>query len=307
MRITKIDESAYLPASAVRRLLELGEFTKHDDRPTREEAVARLLSADIAIVEWTKIDRNMLERVRDRLKYIVVALTGYEFVDVHAAREFGIPVSNIPGYSRQSVAEHAFAMLLALTRRVRDADQAARAGKRDYFEPFLSTELYEKTLGILGLGNIGSWIAQIGAGFGMKVIGHSRSPKHLPGVADVNLTTLLKDSDVLMVCVDYNKSTEGMLSVDRLSLMKPTAVLVSIAPSQICDEAAMAEMIKDHKLGGVALDIPAEHSPLEDQVESTILTPGIAWYTRSALDRLVSILISNVESFLAGSHQNAVN
>jgi len=305
MRITKIDESAYLPEYAIQRLSEMGQFVKYDDRPSREEAIRRLNETDIAIVEWTAIDRDMFEQITG-LKYIVVALTGYEFVDVTAAKEHGILVSNIPGYSRQSVAEHAFALLLAVNRRIRQADQAARKGKRDYFEPFLATELYGKTLGILGLGNIGSWIAKIGQGFGMSVIAHSRTPKGLPNIKDVGLEELLKESDVVMVCVSYNESTVGMLSRERLALMKPTAFLVSIAPAGICDEAALADMLETGKLAGVGLDIPQEDSPLE-KVENAVLTPGIAWYTQDSLDRLISILLDNIEKFIAGEPQNVVN
>ena len=305
MRITKIDESAYLPEYAIQRFSEMGTFKKYDDRPSREEAIRRLNETDVAIVEWTSIDREMFGHITG-LKYIVVALTGYEFVDVVAAKERGILVSNLPTYSRQSVAEHAFALLLAVNRRTCEADHAAREGKRDYFEPFLATELYEKTLGIVGLGNIGSWIAKIGQGFGMNVIGCSRKPKSIPSVRDVGLEELLRKSDVVVVSVDYNDSTAGMLSRERLALLKPTSFVVSIAPPGILDEAALADMLAAGKLSGVGLDIPQKGSPLE-KIERSVLTPGIAWYTQDSLDRSISILVTNVEKFIAGKPQNVVN
>lgn len=305
MRITKIDESAYFPEYAVRRFEELGEFVKYDDRPTESEAIQRLNDTDIAIVEWTEITREMLQQI-EGLKHIVVALTGYEFVDVKAARERGILVSNIAEYSRQSVAEHVFAMLLFLNRKIRQADQAARAGKRDYYEDFLTMELYGKTLGVLGLGSIGSWVARIGQGFGMHTIAHSRAPKNRPGIEDVSLDELLRRSDVVVVCVDHNDTTAGLLSKQRLSLLKPTAFFLSIAPPGICDESALAGMLQTGRLAGVGLDIPEEDSPLEAE-ESAVLTPGIAWHTQDSLDRLASIMIENVESFLAGNPRNVVN
>ena len=309
MKITKIDESAYLPESAINRLKKLGEFRKHDDRPSREEAISRLSDTDLAIVEWTNVDRSMIQKIRetsDRLKYIVIALTGYEFVDVQAAKEYGILASNIPNYSKQSVAEHAFAMLLALIRNIKAADAAAREGKRDYFEHFMSTELYGKTLGILGLGSIGSWISHIGLGFGMKVIAHSRKPKDLPNVRDVSLEDLLMGSDVFVVSVDYNQTTANLLTKERLGLLKPDSYFVSITPSGIYDEDALADMVQRNKLAGVALDIPKEHSPLE-KIDKTILTPCTAWYTQASLDRLATIMVDNVEQYILGKPQNLVN
>lgn len=305
MKITKLDESAYFPQHAVSRLKTLGEFVKFDDRPNEEEAIKRLSNTDIAIVEWTSIDKSMIEKI-SQLKHIVVALTGYEFVDVKSAREHGISVSNIPMYSRQSVAEHAFAILLTLVRKIEDADHAAKSGKRDYFDPFLSMELYGKTLGIIGLGNIGSWMAKIGQGFGMTVVGHSRSPKNIPGIRDISLEELLRISDVVMVSVDSNETTKGLLNKTNLTYLKKTAYIVCISPTGIVDEEVLANMLSSNKLSGVGLDIAEEHSPLEKS-RNSIITPGCAWYTQDALDRLAGIMVDDVESYIKGSPINLVN
>lgn len=304
MKITYLDEPTYLPQHAIDKLNTLGEFVVYKDRPSREEAVKRLSETDIAIIEWTDIDLEMLEQVQ-QLKYIVVALTGYDFVDVKSAKEKGISVSNIPAYSRQSVAEQAFALLLATNRKLLLSDKAAREGKRHYFEPFMGMELYGKTLGILGLGDIGSWMAHIGFGFGMEVIGTSRSPKNIPNVKDVDLDELLKTSDALMISVDRNESTAGMLSKEKLALMKETAFLVSIV-SGICDEEALADMLRNGKLAGVGLDMPSENTPLVD-LDSAVLSTTTAWYTQDALNRLVSTIIQNVEGFITGKPCNVVN
>lgn len=304
MKITYLDEPTYLPEYAIDRLKKLGEFVAYHDRPSKEEAVRRLSDTDIAIVEWTAIDRAMFEQIHD-LRYIVVALTGYSFIDVVAAKEHGVLVSNIPTYSRRSVAEQAFALLLAVNRKLLLTDREARIGKRDYFQPFLGTELYGKTLGILGLGNIGSWIAQIGLGFGMSVIGTSRNPKKIPNVEDVSLEELLSRSDALVVCVDRNNSTVGMLSRQRLSSMRKTAFLVSIV-SGVCDEEALADMLRQGKLAGVGLDIPSKNTPLT-QLDNAVLTTGTGWYTQDSLDRLMSIVIANIERYIQGNPQNVVN
>lgn len=304
MKITYLDEPTYLPDYAIERFREMGEFVVYNDRPSPEEAIRRLNDTDIAILEWTAINDEMFSQLY-RLKYIVVALTGYSFVDVDAAKRQGIKVSNIPTYSRQSVAEHAFALLLATNRKLLHANEEARKGKRNYFAPFLSSELYGKTLGILGLGSIGSWVAQIGHGFGMEVIGTSRSMKDLPNVRQVSLTELLKKSDYLMVCVDRNESTKDMLSREKLSLMKKTAFLVSVV-SGICDEHALADMLAEGSLAGVGIDTLGKDSPLLHS-ENSVFSPHIAWYTQDSLDRLISIMTKNVEQFILGKPQNVVN
>ena len=304
MKITYLDEPTYLPDYAIKRFRELGEFVVYSDRPSPKEAIRRLNDTDIAIVEWIAINDEMFSQLQ-RLKYIVVALTGYSFVDVDAAKRQDIKVSNIPTYSRQSVAEHAFALLLATNRKLLLADQEARKGKRDYFAPFLSSELYGKTLGILGLGSIGSWVAQIGHGFGMQVIGTSRTMKNLPNVRQVSLTELLMNSDCLMVCVDRNESTKGMLSREKLSMMKKTAFLVSVV-SGICDEHALADMLAKGSLAGVGIDALGKESPLLHS-ENSVFSPHIAWYTQDTLDRLISIMTKNVEQFILGKPQNVVN
>lgn len=304
MKITYLDEYTYLPESAQQEFRKLGEFIAFNDRPSKEEAISRLRDTDIAILEWTAIDRGMFEKLM-RVRYIVVALTGYSFIDTQAAKEYGILVSNIPEYSRQSVAEHAFALLLAVNRKIIPSSEAANAGKREYFEPFLGQELYGKTLGIVGLGSIGSWAAKIGQGFGMKVIGTSRNPKYIPGVEDVNLDTVLQSSDAVIISVDRNRSTERLLTSDKLSTLKKTAVLVSIV-SGICDENALAIMLKNGDIAGVGLDVVDENSPLKG-LPNAVLTTHIGWYTQDSLDRLMRILIENVRKFIDGKPQNVVN
>ncbi len=304
MKITYLDEPTYLPEKAIQQFKMLGEFVAYNDRPTKEQAIQRLNDTDIAILEWTAIDREMFAQLK-RVRYIVVALTGYSFVDVKAAREYGIAVSNVPEYSRQSVAEHVFALLLTVNRKILQSDKEAKSGKREYFAPFLGKELYGKTLGILGLGSIGSWVAKIGQGFGMNVIGTSRKPKDVPGVKQVDLSKLLRESDALVVSVDRNSSTEGLLSRENLYAMKKNAVLVSIV-SGICDENALADLLNTNSLAGVAMDVPSNDSPLA-KCDNAVLTTHIAWYTQDSLDRLISILVENVRKFIDGTPQNVVN
>lgn len=217
MNIVILDKLAFT-ADQLARLEKYGQVTQYDDFPDEQTATERLNDANIAIVGWTTLPASALNAAQN-LKYIALAQTGYEFIDHVAAKAKGILVSNAPGYSRESVAEYAFALALAAMRHIPEADRVARRSPVPT-EALLGNELYGKTLGILGLGSIGSRIAEIGKAFGMRVIGHSRTPKHLPGVADVSLDQLLAQSDVLTIAVDINPSSTGLLSAERLRQTK---------------------------------------------------------------------------------------
>lgn len=304
MKIIYLDKPSYLPETAVRKLETLGEVVVYDDMPSSEEAVRRLSGADIAIVEWTDISADMIEKI-ERLKCIVLVTTGYEFVDGEAARKKGITLCNTPDYSRQSVAEHVFGMFLAMAKRIPAADQLVRQGKVEYTDHVIGTELFDKTLGILGLGSIGSWVANIGKGFGMKVIGFTRTPRNIPEVTERSLDDVLGQSDFLAVCLSVNPSTEGLLNESKLNLIKPTAYIANIASNKILDESFIAEMLRNGKLAGAAF----EHVINEELLHApnTLLSPGSAWYTQDSLDRNVEMFVETVFAFSRNEPRFVVN
>jgi glycerate dehydrogenase len=304
MDIIYLDKPSYLPERAIERLKTLGNLTVYDDMPTPQEAIRRLSNADIAIVEWTEITDEMFSQV-SRLKCIVLVTTGYEFVDGEAARKRGITVCNTPHYSTQSVAEHVFAMYLALAKRLPEADKLVRSGKHEYTDHVIGMELYQRTLGIIGLGSIGRWVAQIGNGFGMKVIGHNRTSKNLPNVTELSLDEVLRESDLLALCVSVNPSTINLLSAEKFELMKYGSFIANIASNRILDEAALAKALQDGRIAGAGLDGAVTEELLK--AKNVLLSPGTAWYTQASLDRNVDMFVDSVFAYINGRPQYVVN
>lgn len=304
MNIIYLDKPSYLPQRAIEQLRTLGEVTVYDDLPTPEEAVNRLSNADIAIVEWTEITAEMLAKIT-RLKCIVLVTTGYDFVDVAAARRHGISVSNTPFYSTQSVAEHIFGLFLMMGKQLIAADALVRAGSHEYTDHVIGVELYEKTLGIVGLGAIGSWVARIGAGFGMRVIAHTRTPKAISDVQMVDIETLVADSDFLALCVSVNQSSLGLLNEGKLRLLKPSAFLVNIANNSVLDERYLGYMLNNGLLAGAAFDGAKDPSLIT--ARNAFFSPGTAWYTQASLDRNVNMFVESVFAFAKGTPQYVVN
>ncbi len=304
MKIIYLDKPSYLPKSAIEKLQTLGEVVVYDDLPETNEAVKRLSSADVAIVEWTDLDRAAINKI-SRLKCIVLVTTGYEFVDGAAARERGITLCNTPLYSKQSVAEHIFAMFLGVSKQLCKANQLVLSGKTSYTDHIIGTELYGKTLGIVGLGNIGSWVAKIGSGFGMRVIGCSNTRKNIANVEQKELDKVLAESDFVSLCLSVNSSTEGLLTRKKLALLKKSAILVNISSNSILDENSLAQMLKKHKLAGAGLDYA--HNPKLFDLDNVLLSPGTAWYTQASLDRNVEMFVDTVFSFVQGSPRYIVN
>jgi phosphoglycerate dehydrogenase-like enzyme len=303
MNIVVLDKLA-LSSDHIARLERLGSVTVYDDFPDAATAVERLREADIAIVGWTALPQSAIERL-SKVRYIALAQTGFELVAVEAAKARQVLISNVPEYSRQSVAEYAFALMLAALRHIPEAGQIARRD-RVPTEGLLGNELYSKTLGILGLGSIGSRIGQIGQGFGMQVIGTSRTPKQLPGIKDVLLDVLLTESDVLVVAVDINPTTVGLLSADRLHSMKPGATLVSVVSNRVLDEAAVAELLGTGQLRSAAFDELCDQTSPLLEASNVVLSPQAGWYTAEAEYRLLELTIQNVEAFVAGEPTNLV-
>lgn len=308
MNITYLDKPSYLPASAVQRLEAFGTVTVYNDFPNEQETINRLNNADIAIVEWTELSREILESLT-RVKCIVLVTTAFDFVDTEAAASKGIYVCNTPEYSRQSVAEYVFAASLELSKHLHDADRLVRTDpdRAKYTDHRLGFELFNKTLGVWGLGSIGSWVARIGNGFGMQVIGTSRAKKSLENVQDVTLDELLKHSDILAVCVSVNSDSEGVLSKARLQSMKRGSILISVTDNKVLDEEALTALLLDGHIVGAALDGKVHANSKLLQAPNILLTPGIAWYTQDALDRNVKMFVETVEAFLKGQPRFVVN
>ena len=262
------------------------------------------------------IDRDTIAAL-GRLKYIGVMATGYNIVDVAAAREHGVVVTNVPAYSTHSVAQIVFAHIFDITNSVQHYTREAHAGvwsrKPDftyYNTPVV--ELYGKVMGIVGLGNIGMAVAKIALALGMKVLAHtSKESAQLPeGITKADIDTVFSQSDVLSLHCPLTAETRGLVNAQRLSQMKQDAILINTARGPLVDEAALAEALACGKLMGAGLDVLTQEPPLPDnpllKQPRCRITPHIGWASQEARIRLMHTIISNVKAFVEGKPQNVV-
>ncbi|NUS16479.1 MAG: hypothetical protein HOY69_34630 [Streptomyces sp.] len=305
MRIVYLDEPTYLPGAWRRRFAALGDFEVYGDRPDPRTAAARLSGADAAVVEWTRLDADLLAAVT-RLRYVTLVTSSFDTVDLRAAAARGITVAHCPDYSVQAVAEHTFALLLALGRRLLAADAAVRAGASHLYPPFLGRQLGGLTLGLLGTGRIAVAVARIAHGFGMRVIGTNRSGTPAPGITPVPLADLLRRSDVLSLHLPLNPGTHAVLDADRLAALRPTAVVVNTCRGALIDQDALTRMLAGRRLAGAALDDLTGDADRLRRLPNVVLSPGIAWYTDVAREANLEEVHANLTAFLAGRPANVL-
>ncbi|MFC4807837.1 2-hydroxyacid dehydrogenase [Paenibacillus sp. GCM10023250] len=307
MRIIYLDEPTYLPDDFVREMAYLGDFEVYADRPDRPTALARLANADVAIVEWTRLRDLDFGRL-NRLKHIALVMTGCDLVDLEAAGAAGISVSNCPTYSAQSVAEHVFALLLAVNRRLFQADRLVRRGESHVYGPFLAGELAGRTMGLIGTGHIGQAVARIAQGFGMRVIGANRSGRTVPDVESADIRDVMRQSDVVSVQVPFNTATKGMITAELLGSMKQSALFINTSRGGLVDEAALFALLRDGGIRGAGLDdvVQTAGNPLYG-LDNVVLTPGTAWYTDAAREANMTELLETVRAYVGGTPRNIVN
>ena len=296
-------------------LEELGMLTVYD-RTRPEETVARAAEADIVLTNKVIINREMMAQL-PQLKYIGVLATGYNVVDIEAAHERGIIVTNVPAYSTESVAQMVFAHLLTVTNRTEHYAIQNRQGRwsknPDFcYWDFPHLELAGKTFGIVGLGNIGRRVAEIALAFGMQVKAlTSKSADTLPaGIEKADLEVLLATSDVISLHCPLTDTTRQLINRDTLSKMRPSAILINTGRGPLVDDQAVASALAKGQLAAFCADVlteepPKANNPLLSQ-PNAFITPHIAWATEEARSRLLQVAISNVQAFLNAKPQNVV-
>ena len=296
-------------------LEQMGEVTVYD-RTSPSETVQRAANADVVLTNKVVLDREKIAQL-PRLKYIGVLATGYNVVDIDAAHERGIIVTNVPAYSTESVAQMVFAHLLTVTNRTEHYAIQNRSGRwaasPDFcYWDFPLMELAGKTIGIVGLGNIGHRVAEIALAFGMKVKAvTSKSQEQLPaGIEKADLQTLLSSGDVLSLHCPLTTNTRHLINADTLRLMKPTAILINTGRGPLIDDQAVANALQEGLLGAFCADVlttepPSSNNPLLSQ-PNAFITPHIAWASTEARTRLLQIAIANVRAFASGKPQNTV-
>lgn len=316
MKITVLDGYGLNPGDlSWDAMAESGELTVYDRTPP-EETYERSKDSEILITNKTRIDTALMERL-PKLRYIGVLATGYNVVDIDAARKLGVTVTNIPAYSTMSVAQQVFSLILAITNRVEHYTAANREGRWSRNQDFCYwdtplTELAGKTLGIVGLGNIGQAVARIGLAFGMHVAAYtSKTKKQLPeGIEKKGLREVFAESDVVTLHCPLTPTTENMVDASTLSLMKPTAILINTGRGPLIDEKAVAEALKAGQLGAFGADVLSSEPPEADNpllsAPNAYITPHIAWATKEARERLMDIAVGNLAAFLRGEVVNAV-
>jgi phosphoglycerate dehydrogenase-like enzyme len=280
---------------------------------TPEELIHRLQGAKVAvnIRAYSKFDEPLLLACPD-LKMIAVLGVGTDNVDLGAASRLGIKVTNTPGFSAVSVAEHTLTLMLATARKIPEHEKELRAGR---WTRLPMTQLHGKRLGVIGFGNIGRQVAALGKGIGMKVWAWTFKPSperaEEEGIQFVEFDQLLSQSDVIAVTIKASEKTRGLISRQALSKLKPSCILVNTARASIVDTAAMIEALKAGKLAAAALDVyDQEPLPADDPILSlpnVVLSPHNAGMTPEAIERGNEMLAENVISFLQGKMTNVVN
>ena len=286
------------------------------DRTCPGEVIARSDTAQIVLTNKVILDRQTIQ-VLPALNYIGVLATGTNVVDLAAARERGIIVTNVPAYGTASVAQTTIALLLELTQRVGHHSNTVRDGRWSknpdwcYWD-FPLIEVEDLHLGIIGLGRIGRAVARIGSALGMKVSAslHSSTP-NVNGVELLDLETLIRQSDVLSLHCPLTEQTRNLMNAERLSWMKPGAILLNTSRRALIDEAALTDALNSGRLAGAGLDVLAVEPPPPTnpllRARNCIMTPHLAWATKAARSRLMKIAVENVAAFLGGKLQNVVS
>ena len=316
MKIVILDGYTANPGDLSWKELEsLGELTVYD-RTKPSETLARIADADIVLTNKVVIGREMIAQL-PQLKYIGVLATGYNVVDIEAAHERGIIVTNVPAYSTESVAQMVFAHLLTVTNRTEHYAVANRNGRwtenPDFcYWDFPHTELAGKTFGIIGLGHIGQRVAQIALAFGMKVKALTSKPTEaLPaGLEKASLEELLVTSDVLSLHCPLTENTRHLMNADTLRQMKSTAILINTGRGPLVDDQAVADALAEGRLAAFCADVLTEEPPKTDnpllKQPNAFITPHIAWASTEARIRLLNVATANVQAFLGGDPINMV-
>jgi glycerate dehydrogenase len=297
-------------------LSALGDCMIHD-RTAPEEVLLRARDAGAVLTNKTPLSRDTIAAL-PRLRYIGVLATGYNIVDVDAARERRIPVTNVPAYGTMSVAQTVFAHLFNLTHRMGHHTAAVREGAwtlcKDWsFADAPLVEVSGLTMGIIGLGRIGTAVARAAAAFGMTVLAYD--PSHTgdtpPGVRMASLEDVFSLSDVLTLHCPLTPSTRGIVNRTRLAMMKPTAFLINTSRGPLVDEEALAETLNAGALAGAGLDVLALEPPPADnpllRARNCYITPHIAWASTAARKRLMAEVAENLAAFIRGERRNVVN
>lgn len=318
MKIVILDGNATNPGDLNwDSLKKLGELIVYDRTP-KEEITERAKGATIVITNKTPIGKEEINQLPD-LKYIGVIATGFNIIDIVAAKEKGIIVTNVPGYSTSSVVQLVFALLLEQCHHVQRHSDSVMDGKwsrsLDFsFWDFPLVELSGKTIGIIGFGSIGQAVADVATAFGMNVIGSSRRQTDQSARKNfrwAEISELLKESDVVSIHCPLTPETQNLINKESLKTMKRSAFIINTARGPIINELDLADALNNDVIAGAGIDVlsvepPAADNPLFN-TKNCLITPHIAWATLESRARSIDIAVNNISSFINGNPVNIVN
>ena len=294
---------------------ELGEVTMYD-RTEDDKIVERIGDAEAVLVNKIGMSRETMEKLPN-LKYIGVTATGFDVIDLEAAKELGIRVTNVSGYSTDAVAQHVFALLLDLTNRVAMHNEQVAKGAwveaKDFtFRSAPLNTLKGKTMGLLGYGDIGSKVSKVAQAFGMNVIAHRNSPeKHTDkNVPLKSIEELFRESDVISLHAPMNEGTKEIVNKQTLALMKDSAYLINTARGGLVNEQDLADALNAKQIAGAGLDVLTSEPPKADNpligLDNCVITPHIAWSFYEARVVLIDLVAKNLKAFQNGEEMNVI-
>jgi len=318
MKIVMLDAFTTNPGDlSWERIKKFGEVVVYD-RTEDDRIYERIKDADIVVTNKTPLGKDVLSRL-DRLKFIALLSTGYNVVDCEYAKKMGVPVSNIPTYSTSAVAQLTFSFILEFTNAVSLHSASVHNGEWENCEDFCYwktplTELENKTLGIIGFGKIGRAVADIAAGFNMRVLavsGHETDQSGRKNFSWTNIDTLLSESDFVTLHCPLTEKTTGMVNGSFISKMKDGAILINTSRGPVLNEQAVADALNSGKLAGAGVDVLSTEPPKPDnpllKAKNCLITPHIAWAGYETRKRLIDVFAGNIEAFVNGNPINVVN
>lgn len=309
-------ESLGIPAELLKSYADKLEakghtFAAYEKNTDAQVQIDRAKDADVIMIANMPLKGEVIRACKN-LKFINVAFTGVDHVDLAAAKEMGVKVSNASGYSTQSVAELALGMMLSLLRNVPQVEERCRVGKTK--DGLVGTELRGKTVGIVGAGAIGQNTGRLCKAFGCKVIAYNHRPKQAAeGTIDefVDLDTLTRESDIISLNCPLNDSTRGMFDAERIAMMKKTAILINVARGPVVDSRALADALNEGRIAGAGIDVFETEPPLDVNhpllhTPNTIVTPHVAFASKESMALRAQIVFDSLDSFIAGKQVNVI-
>ena len=290
------------------------EVTVYDDT-LEEDIIERIQGADVVVTKEMPVGADTIKKFPKSVKLIAEAGTGYNNIDIAAARERGIAVCNVPSYSSERVAATAMMLILNLSSTMQTQIGMLKKGDRSNFTQYLKVphiEVNGKTLGVIGAGHIGNAVIKAALGLDMKILACTRTPRQdTEYVKYVSLETLLKESDFVSLHCPLTKDTYHIINEENLAKMKPTAFLINTSRGALVDEKALIKALKSNAIAGAGLDVLETVPPAEDNelfsLENVILTPHMGWKGLETRQRLLSILKDNIDGFMSRNPKNIVN